>query len=236
MRFRNAAAIIAAAFVFALFTTLFTQASEMSADDVVTKTVSTYKGIRSFRENISITLTSGSKVMKQVSSFIFSRPNKASWKAKGEDAEGKQHIVICCDGKTLVRYNVLKKEYSKMKAPASPSAMRVQGFGFDSTILGLLDGERESIVSGEGRLICKGRDRENCIVLLFSGGSGSISETITYHIDPSTYLLRRLESEIMEGQKKIVINAEFRYSGVGSSLNESLFRFTPPAGAKEKGR
>jgi len=236
MRFGNTAVIITAAFVFALFTALSARASEMNAEDVLTKTVSAYKGIRSFQEDISLTLTSGSKVMKQVSTFIFSRPNKASWKAKGEDAEGKQDIVICCDGKTLVRYNALKKEYSKMKAPGSPSAMRVQGFGFDSTILGLLDGERESLVSGEGRLVCKGRDRDNCIVLLFSGGSGSSSETITYHIDPSTYLLRRLESEIVEGQKRSVINAEFRYSAVGSSLNESLFRFTPPAGAKEKGR
>jgi len=236
MRFGNAAAVIAAAFLFALFTTLFTQASEMNADDVVTKTLSAYKGIASFREDVNLTITSGGKVMKQAGTFIFSRPNKARWKVKGEDAEGKQDILICCDGKTLVKYNALKKEYSKMKAPLTPLAMREQGFGIDAMILGLLDGERESLVSGEGRLICKGSDKDGLIILLFSGGSESEGGTITYHIDPATYLLRRMEAKMYRDEKKGILKADFRYSGVDSSSDEKLFRFTPPAGAKEKGR
>ncbi len=227
--------MVTAAFLLALFSSLSSYAAKPKAEEVLAKLVKSYKNLKSFREEISLTMVSGGKEMKQASTLIFSRPNKVSWKIKGEDAEGKRDIVMCSDGKYLFKYNALKKEYTKKAAPSSPAEMSSQGFGFDCLILNMLDGGKKYLVTEDSRLQYRGRNGDNLIILATVKGSGDNEEVTAFYIDPDKFLLRRMDGEMKNNGRKVTIKVYFRYTGLGSSFNDRLFRFTPPAGAREKG-
>lgn len=228
--------VITAVFLLAFFSSVPSCAAEPKAEEVLAKLVKSYKSLKSFREEMSLTMMSGGKEMKQKSTLVFSRPNKVSWKIKGEDAEGAHEIIMCSDGKSLCKYDVLKKEYTRKSAPSSPSGLSSEGFGFESLILGLLDGDTKSLVNEESRLVYKGKSRDGLVVLSVVSGSGDTEEVNSYLVDPATFLLRGMKGDMTNDGKKVTVEVTLRYNGLGSPLNESLFRFTPPKGVREKGR
>ncbi|MGV8120854.1 MAG: outer membrane lipoprotein carrier protein LolA [Candidatus Xenobiia bacterium LiM19] len=238
--------IIAAAFLLVFFSSIPSHASPTEAEKVQARLLKAYKSLKSFKEEATITTVTGGKVLKINSTLTFSRPNKVNWKAKGQDAEGKVDIMFCSDGKSLYRYNAVKKEYMR-KAALPLSELSSEGFGFDGLILTLLDGKKTSLAAAIGgyepssaddgsRLICEGKNKENLIVLALVKETESSREVLKYYIDPATSLLIRMEGDIKNGKQQASIKASLRYAEIGSSFNSSVFRFTPPGGAREKGR
>lgn len=238
--------IIAAAFLLVFFSSIPSHTSPSKAEEVQARLLKTYKNLKSFKEEASITTVTGGKVMKITSTLTFSRPNKVSWKAKGQDAEGKVDIMFCSDGKSLYRYNAVRKEYMR-KAALPLSELSAEGFGFDGLILTLLDGKKTTLAAALGgykpspaddgnRLIYEGKNKENLIVLTLVRETESSKEVLKYYIDPATSLLRRMEADMRSGKQQATIKANLRYTGIGSTFNNSVFRFTPPGGAREKGR
>lgn len=246
MKYAMSTEIIAAALLLVFFSSIPSHASPTEAEKVQARLLKTYKSLKSFKEEASLTVMTGGKVMKTKSTLVFSRPNKVSWKAKGEDAEGKVDGMLCCDGKSLYRYNAVRKEYMR-KAALPLSELSSEGFGFDGLILTLLDGKKTSLAAALGgykpssaddgnRLIYEGKNKENLIVLTVIRETESSKEILKYYIDPVTSLLRRMEGDMRSGKQQAIIKANLRYADIGSSFNNSVFKFAPPGGAREKGR
>jgi|GEM_PF-1586281 len=238
--------VIAAAFFLVFFVNIPCHASPLKAEEVQAKLLKAYKNLKSFKEEVVITTVTGGKVLKIKSALTFSRPNKVNWKAKGQDAEGKVDITFCSDGKSLYRYNVVKKEYMR-KGALSLSELSSEGFGFDSFILTLLDGKKTSLAAAIGgyepssadngsRLSCEGKNKENLIVLTLVKETESNREVLKYYIDPATFLLSRMEGDMKNGKQKATVKASLRYTDIGKTFDNGIFRFAPPAGAREKGR
>jgi outer membrane lipoprotein-sorting protein len=163
-------------------------------------------------------------------------------------AEGRWHLTLACDGKTLTLYNSAKNEFQRVKAPSRldrlvlPTSLR--GPEFDLILRDInpfSDLEKQAAVRYSEAFELSGSHGLHLLKLdLQQGGA---RRALLYRLDPNDHLLRGLKLSILpdttdpdpflEPEKAATVEAEYTLVERNPRLSNADFAFTPPAGARE---
>ena len=218
-------------------------ASAQDVQTILSKVAAAYKNAKSYQAQASVTETRqiGGQQQKRSSTIStkYKAPNKVVTIVEGSDS-----MRMYSDGKTMYIYSPKDKEYMKMPAPTSfaqPGGMSGVASGDPSQI-----GAQLQAIFGQGAKKLPDRSVGGKPVFVLQStrsgqsqdGQSSFSMTSTALIDKATYMLRQLTLEAVQNQgaqkAKQTISVTFASQQINPQLPDSIFVFTPPAGAKER--
>lgn len=208
---------------------------------ILNRVAETYRKAKSYQAQATLTQTrQGGGQQQRRSSTIstkYKAPNKVVTIVQGSDT-----MQVYSDGKTMYIYSPKDKQYMKMPAPATLTQMAgVSGVGSgDPSQIGA----QLQAIFGNGKKLPDRNVGGTPVFVLQStqsqqsqDGKSSLQLVATAFIDKANYLLRQLtiQATRSQGTQKVVetITLTFASQQVNPNLPDSVFAFTPPAGAKE---
>ncbi len=213
---------------------------------LIQKTVAQYSQAKAYQAVLKITQTGKDQAGKPgevVSNqrVIFKAPNffyfetKASGKGAASDA-AKGNSIMVSDGKTLYQYLPAMKQYVKQAAPPTFSMLQIVSKLLPSTDNFVPDGTTMGNVGGQPATVIKMKAimPNNIPANITSDQKKRLeqlvktSKPVILSLSKTNHILR-IERLLDGGKLDIVFTGET----FAPNIAMSIFKFTPPAGAKE---
>ncbi|WP_202320265.1 DUF4367 domain-containing protein [Archaeoglobus neptunius] len=189
-----------------------TQTGVMSAEDIAKKLEEKYENIQDFKGTMVISAEGKAGKFEMTYEYVFKKPNKARMYSK------EMGLLTITNGSKTWIYDMKNNEVTVLDTgiqQAEPD--------YGKYIKNMLDRYNVEFL---GISKVSGRD---CYKLRLTPKNGTATPTVLY-VDKEHWYPLRIEMEFM-GIKSVI---EYRDVEFNTGVNDSLFEFTPPKGARIK--
>lgn len=212
------------AMLFAVALTLGCAQQKMNAKDVVNRMAEKYESVKNYRADIFYQVKIGTKSMNTTMNYVYERPDKLYISNK------KLGQIVVSNGKTVWLYNSRDNSVRVINFSELNSKERET---FEKGMLKtIIDDTIKSNVTYAGTDTFEGR---KCYVVKLNP-ENQTGVTVKVWIDSGYLLPVKVYSSSKTLFGNMVTTIEFRNLSVNTKINDNMFNFTPPEGARiEKG-
>ena len=213
------------AMLFAVALTLGCAQQKMNAKDIVNRMEEKYESVKNYRADVFYQVKIGAKsMMNTTMNYVYEKPDKVYLNNR------KLGEIIVSNGKTIWLYNGRDNTLRVMNFSDLNSKDRKS---FEKGMLKtIIDDTAKSNVTYLGTDTFEGR---KCYVVKLNP-ENQTGVTIKVWIDSGYWLPVKVCSSSKTLFGSMVTTIEFRNLSVNTNVNDSMFNFTPPEGARiEKG-